>query len=598
MLTDQELAVFKTQGYIVLPPGRVFTEDELANVSRSFDMELPDYTSFEKNGARDENAGFPPRGWLSGCALRHRQLAGKGSVISEYDTNALFGKRAILLIQDLGDPSIFEHEKIVSLAKSALEADDIIFHNGSFAASYPGNTGNAGQLHTDTVSFCGKKNSMRMRREGKFVVNVLIYLDDVSDKLAPVRVVPESHKFENFQKMNDYVAACLKKNNINEDHLSQENWIYDELIKDLGQKEKRIVGLKGTILMLNSSLLHGATENLTSNLTRRVVILNYANARTPEFRRYYSWRSSRKFLEKVKNKKLVRGSFAQSASLIHTIIRKVKATVAKKPKIVTRQINRVLHPGVVIHRLSYLFTATLRRFVNVSNANYLNIGGGQYFSHFDFINLDYEVENNPPFTVNHDLNGREPLPFKSDSFKGIYTSHCVEHLQSKQVEYVLSEALRILRKDGTIRITLPDIGAYFKAYEERNAAYFSWLKSKPNHIWVHDTWLRVIVRSFAGHVVDQYSDDEIYHLYESKGVPEFIESFTRNGESVIDKRFLEPHSHKSAWCYSEMAGLLKHVGFRNIKQVSRWESRDTTYLNKAKFNNTQPQMSFFIEASK
>ena len=598
MLTEQELVVFKKQGYVVLQPDRIFTEEDIANISHSFNMELPDYMSFEKNGVGEVENELPPQVRLSGSALRHRQLTGKGSIISEDDTNALFGKRGVVAVQDLNDPSIFEHEKVVSLAKSALEADDIILHNGSFGASYPGNTGNAGQLHSDTVNYCDKKNSMRMRREGKSLINVMIYLDDVLEELAPLRVLPESHKFEYFQKLNNHVAVSLKKDNTNEDHLSQDNWIYDELIEDVRQKEKKIIGLRGTVILMNSSLLHGATENVTASLTRRVIILNYGNACTPEFRRHYNWRSCRKFLKKVKNKKLVRGTFSQSASLIHRIIRKIKVTVTKKPPFLARQVNRVLHPAVMIHRLSYLFTAILRRLINVSNINYLNIGGGQLFSHFAFINLDYEVKNNPPFTAHHDMNERKPLPFKSDSFKGVYTSHSLEHLLPKQVEYVLFEALRVLRKDGTIRITVPDIGACFKAYEERNAAYFSWLKSKPHQLWVHDKWLRVIVRMFAGHVVDQYSDDEIYHLYESKTVPEFIEIFHKKGESMIDKRFLEPHSHKSGWSYSEMAGLLKKIGFSNIKQVSRWESRDTTFLNKAKFNNTQPKMSFFIDASK
>jgi len=58
MLTDQELAVFKKQGYVVLQPSSVFTEEDIANLSHSFIMELPDYMSFEKNGVGEMENGL------------------------------------------------------------------------------------------------------------------------------------------------------------------------------------------------------------------------------------------------------------------------------------------------------------------------------------------------------------------------------------------------------------------------------------------------------------------------------------------------------------------------------------------------------------
>lgn len=52
---------------------------------------------------------------------------------------------------------------------------------------------------------------------------------------------------------------------------------------------------------------------------------------------------------------------------------------------------------------------------------------------------------------------RKKLPFQDDSVDLVYSSHVLEHLYRKDAEKFLIEAKRILKKDGYIRLVLPDL---------------------------------------------------------------------------------------------------------------------------------------------
>ena len=132
---------------------------------------------------------------------------------------------------------------------------------------------------------------------------------------------------------------------------------------------------------------------------------------------------------------------------------------------------------------------------------YLNLGSGPEWYDPLTIGLDingegedigYNVSNN--CDIEFDLGSFDPLPFEKGRFQGIYTSHCLEHLREKSVLHVLSECKRILKNNGCLRITLPDLSLYFKKYNEQDLNFFSWISSKD--FYQYDTWLRFICREF------------------------------------------------------------------------------------------------------
>jgi len=56
----------------------------------------------------------------------------------------------------------------------------------------------------------------------------------------------------------------------------------------------------------------------------------------------------------------------------------------------------------------------------------------------------------------HFKNGKK-LPFADNSFSYIYCSHVLEHLLTEDIEFLLQEFRRVLKKGGVLRILFPDM---------------------------------------------------------------------------------------------------------------------------------------------
>lgn len=63
---------------------------------------------------------------------------------------------------------------------------------------------------------------------------------------------------------------------------------------------------------------------------------------------------------------------------------------------------------------------------------------------------------------------KSKLPFDDNSVDAIYTSHTFEHIFPDRLPFVLSECRRVLKKNGVIRIVVPDIDIALKAYASRD----------------------------------------------------------------------------------------------------------------------------------
>ena len=118
-------------------------------------------------------------------------------------------------------------------------------------------------------------------------------------------------------------------------------------------------------------------------------------------------------------------------------------------------------------------------------------------------------------------------------------------------------------------------------------------------VWAYDTWLRLVTRSFAGHVVDLFSDEELYEIYHEleENRMQFVRRILNEAENSPDYRNV-PNAHKSYWSSQKMLACLNELGFKSCKEVGRVQTADPVFSNGAVFNNTQPQASFYVEAIK
>jgi len=59
------------------------------------------------------------------------------------------------------------------------------------------------------------------------------------------------------------------------------------------------------------------------------------------------------------------------------------------------------------------------------------------------------------------------IPFASDSVDFIYSSHMLEHLGKDETIALLAECVRVLKKGGVLRVTVPDLKAMVHNYMSR-----------------------------------------------------------------------------------------------------------------------------------
>jgi SAM-dependent methyltransferase len=84
--------------------------------------------------------------------------------------------------------------------------------------------------------------------------------------------------------------------------------------------------------------------------------------------------------------------------------------------------------------------------------------------------------------IHHDLAYGIPLPDQTADC--IYASHFVEHLDRADAEHLMSEARRVLKPGGTLRIVVPDISKLVTSYQAGNTeAIIEALFGEPEEGW-------------------------------------------------------------------------------------------------------------------
>ena len=123
----------------------------------------------------------------------------------------------------------------------------------------------------------------------------------------------------------------------------------------------------------------------------------------------------------------------------------------------------------IVLRLSYfIMYVRLKIFpakypVNTENKIYIHLGCGEVNSP-EFINVDSR-----PFAHIHHVSNVTKLHFFKDGFADlIYASHILEHLRMSELETILLEWKRVLKKGGLLRLGVPDFDTILKIYSDNN----------------------------------------------------------------------------------------------------------------------------------
>ena len=163
--------------------------------------------------------------------------------------------------------------------------------------------------------------------------------------------------------------------------------------------------------------------------------------------------------------------------------------------------------------------------LNRKNNNYLNLGCGDVYEE-NFINIDFFTNKQ----IDYGMDLRFPFKIESNSVDGIFTEHTFEHLSHQEVDNAISECYRILKKNGIIRIIVPDLSILFKRYCSNDNVWFQ--------KW-HDLVL---------------NEPSRYYLKKH-----FTKMFAINFTASY-------YFHKSCWNFESLEKILSDHGFINIKK--------------------------------
>jgi len=196
---------------------------------------------------------------------------------------------------------------------------------------------------------------------------------------------------------------------------------------------------------------------------------------------------------------------------------------------------------------------------------YLNLGCGQRFNP-NWTNVDFHSSN--PNVIEHNL--LKGIPFADESFDVIYHSHVLEHFSKIDGEIFMKECYRVLKKNGIIRIAVPDLEGISREYLKQLESSLSGnIDAEYNYQWMIIELIDQMARHNNGGEMIKYLQQE------SLANEEFV--YNRIGEEGknLRKYYLENRALKKTETY-------KYIDKRNIflKFLSKIKLQIKSYLFK------------------
>lgn len=169
----------------------------------------------------------------------------------------------------------------------------------------------------------------------------------------------------------------------------------------------------------------------------------------------------------------------------------------------------------------------------MSDAKKLHLGSGS-ISLAGWINIDLET---PEADLLLDL--REPLPFDAESVSHIFSEHVIEHVEYDDGLRLLRECRRVLRPDGVIRVTTPDLAWLVESY-------LSGVTDGWGELWQPGSPARMINQGmrYWGHCFI-YDRAELLRIFHEAGFGDvrFVE-WRKSEDPVLDGLETRPHNNE------------------------------------------------------
>ena len=254
--------------------------------------------------------------------------------------------------------------------------------------------------------------------------------------------------------------------------------------------------------------------------------------------------------------------------------------------------------GIIFKKIKTIYNIGKKKRVigNYRNSpKYLNVGGGEFVrDHWrvlDYIVPSWYDYNSVFVDFNVDLEENRNWPIDKESYSLVYTSHTLEHLSQNAVRHTLAEIYRILKRQGGLRITVPDIDLALYHYKRKDRKWFNMRYPALKENKLEDCLFKV----FATHLVGKISPEKAKKDFEGMSEASFLNKYIGLVQDSWQKD--KPGFHRNWFNFEKIEKLLKETGFSQITRNCCGQSIFTEFCHRD-FDNSHPVISIFVDAVK
>lgn len=251
-----------------------------------------------------------------------------------------------------------------------------------------------------------------------------------------------------------------------------------------------------------------------------------------------------------------------------------------------------------------------RAFFNISGGGHFGFGCGLRHPCWTNVDLDRPWGRQPdgrrPAVFDprrgdlaHDLLSLQPLPIADGAAELVHSRVTIEHITDEAARVLFSEAHRILRPGGLLRVVAPNLELDFRALAANDLQYFSWADPSRG-ITMEQAFLAHFAANAAVHHADgaptRITDEELRHALRSMGREDAL-------DWCVSRCSLEAHrrnrgDHVNWWTPPKLERELRAAGFATVYLSGCEQSASPVLRNTAHFDNVFNRFMMYMEAVK
>jgi len=235
------------------------------------------------------------------------------------------------------------------------------------------------------------------------------------------------------------------------------------------------------------------------------------------------------------------------------------------------------------------------------NDKFINFGSGAFF-HNRWKNYDYPgnsllykaIQGNPSKDF-HPINLCDEnlkVPEADNSVDLIYCSHTLEHLDEKSSHRFLKECYRMLKKNGVMRVALPNT---------KNDFYLLYCLIRQNEMY--DDIKKNYIEDACLHILADTKTMKIKNLlkaldktsFESK---DFYNLLIKEHPTMAYFDGNNPERHINYWDFDNLIEVISEFGFKLTIPSYQGSSVVRPFCNLHVFDNTEPQIAIYADIIK